>query len=418
MVKEEKEKEVQTLKYKHRHQWKKALQPGFQKVLGHDGVVEKHIKKGPRGPKVNPEDEGGEGETQMETFSEAYHESMMRVGNEVVQVRDVDSQRSVWDQFAYHAENAMAQHAVAPFLALALLFVILVIAFGFLWWVCLKYELYLPTSMRPFSDDIIQDDDHPWHGDHYATIEADLAYLVDAQNVSAELSRTILGELAAARRRLVKGGGGTGQPGDLVEDVEGTIGYHSLHESMWASLQILAAAGIDDSIPDMTILRVVYFAALLCGLVVFAILVGFITDSVTSFMDSLGEGRTKVVTYGHTLVLGTNEATPRLVSQVAHMRRQYIEANGGVWNMLLWWKRVPPSTPLATASIVVMSNTMEKRELDGRLLAAAEADKRRTRGRRPRAAADGQARARQGRASRRRLRAPLPRKVCGDPGEV
>ena len=113
---------------------------------------------------------------------------------------------------------------------------------------------------------------------------------------------------------------------------------------MWASLQILAAAGIDDSIPDMTILRVVYFAALLCGLVVFAILVGFITDSVTSFMDSLGEGRTKVVTYGHTLVLGTNEATPRLVSQVAHMRRQYIEANGGVWNMLLWWKRVPPST--------------------------------------------------------------------------
>ena len=126
MVKEEKEKEVQTLKYKHRHQWKKALQPGFQKVLGHDGVVEKHIKKGARGPKVNPE-EDGEGETQMETFSEAYRESMMRVGNEVVQVRDVDSQRSVWDQFAYHAENAMAQHAVAPFLALALLFVILVV---------------------------------------------------------------------------------------------------------------------------------------------------------------------------------------------------------------------------------------------------------------------------------------------------
>ena len=39
-------------------------------------------------------------------------------------------------------------------------------------------------------------------------------------------------------------------------------------------------------------------------------------------MASLAEGRTKVVEKGHTLVLGTNESTPRLVTQPALMRRR------------------------------------------------------------------------------------------------
>ena len=41
-------------------------------------------------------------------------------------------------------------------------------------------------------------------------------------------------------------------------------------------------------------------------------------------MQSLAEGRTKVVAVGHTLVLGRNDATARLVVQIALMRRQYM----------------------------------------------------------------------------------------------
>ena len=145
------------------------------------------------------------------------------------------------------------------------------------------------------------------------------------------------------RRRLVAG--------ELKEQIEETVGYKSLHESLWVSLQILAAAGVDDSIPDLTILRCVYFLALLAGLVIFAILVGFITDSVTTFMDSLDEGRTKVVTLGHTLILGSNEATPRLVTQLAQLRKQYKYANNKWYQKWLGLKWLPPSTPVRNSTL-------------------------------------------------------------------
>ena len=61
----------------------------------------------------------------------------------------------------------------------------------------------------------------------------------------------------------------------------------------------------------------------LCGFCLFAILVGFITDAVASFMGKLSAGRTRVVERGHTVVLGWNESTPRLVVQIAFLRRAW-----------------------------------------------------------------------------------------------
>ena len=76
-------------------------------------------------------------------------------------------------------------------------------------------------------------------------------------------------------------------------------------------LQMLATGGFETDIPDRSGLRVLYFAMIIVNCVVFAILVGFITDTITAYMDSLKAGSTKVFEEKHTLILGWNESTPR-----------------------------------------------------------------------------------------------------------
>jgi hypothetical protein len=119
-----------------------------------------------------------------------------------------------------------------------------------------------------------------------------------------------------------------GKAADATDDVlQGYYGKEFLVDAFWVSFQVLTTAGFEDSIPSVNGLRVVYFAMIVFGLVVFAILVGFITDSVTTFMDGLALGRTKVAESNHTLILGWNEATIRVVYQASLLRRQYQTLN-------------------------------------------------------------------------------------------
>ena len=55
----------------------------------------------------------------------------------------------------------------------------------------------------------------------------------------------------------------------------------------------------------------------------FAIVVGFITNAIESGMEALSSGKTKVAEADHTLILGWNEATMRVVVQISFLRRQY-----------------------------------------------------------------------------------------------
>jgi len=119
-----------------------------------------------------------------------------------------------------------------------------------------------------------------------------------------------------------------GKAADATDDaLQGYYGKEFLVDAFWVSFQVLTTAGFEDSIPSVNGLRVVYFAMIVFGLVVFAILVGFITDSVTTFMDGLALGRTKVAESNHTLILGWNEATIRVVIQSSLLRRQYQTLN-------------------------------------------------------------------------------------------
>ena len=86
---------------------------------------------------------------------------------------------------------------------------------------------------------------------------------------------------------------------------------------------------------------------LLVGLVLFAILVGFITDAVMTTMTSIIEGKSKVAEANHTLILGWNETTIRVVCQIAFLRRVWRIQNETWTRRLFPWTRVPPSSPKA-----------------------------------------------------------------------
>ena len=111
--------------------------------------------------------------------------------------------------------------------------------------------------------------------------------------------------------------------------------------------------------------KLVFCAIVFLGLIIFAVLIGFITDSVGQFIDELTAGRGKVFESGHTLILGWNESTVRIVCQIAFLRRQWQMQNEGILKRLMPWTRVPASTPVAERPVVILAdNFEEKLEMD------------------------------------------------------
>jgi len=365
----DKDKDPRSFKFK-RNAWKKAVSnTAHVKRLGESSTrnaAPPKVRTSFKGANAKVAVEGAEGsprkpEGALETFEEAYEVAMARANEQVLQLRDTNVQRSFADEVSFMAENLMARSAWAPFVALMALFLGLVAIFGGLWFLGLKYEVNYGTSLKSFEQGTpsgVHDDDGA------------LDSLFEALTSNAAQYESLMDELASiktatgASRRLK---GVRPRESGFRTQIASTMGYNSLHEAIWYSVQLLAAGGVDDSIPDLTALRVIYFLGLLSGLVVFAILVGFITDGVTTFMESLNEGKTKVVTAGHTLVLGTNEATPRLVAQIAHMRRAQTQCNSSFRQKYLGIGIHPPSTSVAVAPVVVMTNTKEKAEMKEKL---------------------------------------------------
>jgi len=137
-------------------------------------------------------------------------------------------------------------------------------------------------------------------------------------------------------------------------------------DAMYAVLQIIAT-GCVSSEDESPFRRFVFLASMFTGCCLFAVLVGFINDSVSDFMESMNKGHSKVAVSGHTLVLGWNEATLRVVCQLAFLRRAALIQNETCMRRLLPCTRVAPSTPVACAPIVLMCNHMEKAEMDAKL---------------------------------------------------
>ena len=79
-------------------------------------------------------------------------------------------------------------------------------------------------------------------------------------------------------------------------------GTTEFDDAVYTSFEVIVSGGYNSDVQD-TGHRLIYMGQMFSGLVIFGIFVGFIADSVTSFMESLSEGKTKVVSTDHTLVL-------------------------------------------------------------------------------------------------------------------
>ena len=126
----------------------------------------------------------------------------------------------------------------------------------------------------------------------------------------------------------------------------------SFTDALWLTFQVIASAGFTNEHKNAGERTIMLFS----GLVVFAILVGFITEVITEFMADLNAGETKVAESGHTLILGWNESTARVVCQMAFLRRAYRMQNETWERWCMPWLRVRPSTPAAVAPVVILTD--------------------------------------------------------------
>ena len=153
------------------------------------------------------------------------------------------------------------------------------------------------------------------------------------------------------------------------------FGSNSWADGIYLALSLVIAAGVDDSVPDKLGLRFLYVSLVIFGLVMFAAVVGFMTNKIDDFLVSIAEGYTKVAEDKHTLILGWNDATLRAVVQICFLRRQYQQTNERRFlNMFpfRWIKRFKflletPSTSLAVSNVVLMTNQLSKAEMQGQL---------------------------------------------------
>ena len=113
--------------------------------------------------------------------------------------------------------------------------------------------------------------------------------------------------------------------------------WHNIHLYIFYTFQIFASGGYDTSIgydakhsdyhlsstTYVVLARIVYIASLVIGLVIFAVLVGIITAGFEAILTGIEEGKSKVMEKNHTLILGWNEGTIRVVIQIAFLRQMW-----------------------------------------------------------------------------------------------
>lgn len=144
---------------------------------------------------------------------------------------------------------------------------------------------------------------------------------------------------------------------------ESEVDAATLPHSFFFAIQVMAAGCADRGLPEGVGPAIVYVLLLFSGLVILAILIGMITEEFETYMHHVGEGRSKVTASGHTLILGWNETTVRVVCNIAFLRRVYRQQNKTWVRTILRWKRLPATTPVAVAPIILMNNQMTKTQM-------------------------------------------------------
>ena len=82
------------------------------------------------------------------------------------------------------------------------------------------------------------------------------------------------------------------------------------------------------------------FTRHILGLCVFAVLVGFVNDSVSAFVHEINLGHSKIAESDHTLILGWDESTVPAVVEIAYLRGVFLMQNETLLRRLCWSRKL------------------------------------------------------------------------------
>lgn len=144
------------------------------------------------------------------------------------------------------------------------------------------------------------------------------------------------------------------------------------HDPAWSSflivIQVMTVGYTTDIIGFGS--AIVFVVAMLSGLMILAVLISMMAERFQELEYGIASGQSNVIESGHTLILGWNEATVRVVCQLARLRQAYQQQNETFSRRIFRWQRVPPSTPLAAATIVLLTNRLSKEQMHIEILKA------------------------------------------------
>eukprot|EP00931_Biecheleriopsis_adriatica_P089392 TRINITY_DN63531_c0_g1_i1.p1 TRINITY_DN63531_c0_g1~~TRINITY_DN63531_c0_g1_i1.p1 ORF type:complete len:836 (-),score=97.81 TRINITY_DN63531_c0_g1_i1:143-2650(-) len=136
----------------------------------------------------------------------------------------------------------------------------------------------------------------------------------------------------------------------------------SFRAGFFMAFQVISTLGFEDSLEESGH-QISYVLMIVVGVFSCSILIGMITETFEEFMKCMSEGKSKVPVSNHTLILGWNETTVRVVCQIAFLRRQFQKQNETLVRRLFPWRRATASTPVATSPVVIMDKAKTKREM-------------------------------------------------------
>mmetsp|Transcript_28414 Transcript_28414/g.60182 ORF Transcript_28414/g.60182 Transcript_28414/m.60182 type:complete len:1000 (+) Transcript_28414:244-3243(+) len=125
---------------------------------------------------------------------------------------------------------------------------------------------------------------------------------------------------------------------------------HSISNAVWISWTYVADPGTHADCPESFLIRLISFTVTLGGMLIFALMIGIISDYIAEKVDDLKKGKSRIIDIDHTVMLGWNDKSLAIIQQVALAN----ESEGG-------------------GTIVVLAN-IEKEEMEETLASAVESN--------------------------------------------
>ncbi|KAL9180594.1 hypothetical protein ACHAXT_011047 [Thalassiosira profunda] len=92
---------------------------------------------------------------------------------------------------------------------------------------------------------------------------------------------------------------------------------HSISNAVWLAWTYVADPGTHADCPEAFLIRLVSFGVTLGGMLIFALMIGIISDYIAEKVDGLKKGKSRIIDIDHTVMLGWNDKSLAVIQQVA-----------------------------------------------------------------------------------------------------